>query len=234
VTRAAAGFLGLPVERASLITVHLGNGCSMAAVKDGRCVDTTMGLTPLAGLMMGTRCGDIDPAIHAFLAENAGLGLREIDAVLNKESGLLGICGMNDMRDIHAARSQGEENAQLAFEMFAYRVRKTIGAYLAVLGRADAVVFTAGIGENDWAVRAEICQGLDGLGLTIDPERNAARTPGIRAIHADHGPVSVLIVPTNEELEIARATLEIIAASGDAPSATRKNHNEKRSTSCPR
>jgi acetate kinase len=211
VTRAAAEFLGKPVDAVDLITVHLGNGCSMAAVKGGRCVDTTMGLTPLAGLMMATRCGDIDPAILPFLAENADMRLAEIDAMLNTRSGLLGICGKSDMRDIHAAREQGDENAQLAFEMFAYRVRKTMGAYLAVLGRADAVVFTAGIGENDADVRAAVCAGLDGLGIAVAPEKNGLRSPGIRAISPEGSPVTVLIVPTNEELEIALATERLVA-----------------------
>jgi acetate kinase len=210
VTRAAAEFLGKPVDGVNLITVHLGNGCSMAAVENGRCVDTTMGLTPLAGLMMGTRSGDIDPAILPFLAQNADMRLSDIDAMLNTRSGLMGVCGKSDMRDIHAARDAGDENAQLAFEMFAYRVRKTIGAYLAVLGRADAVVFTAGIGENDDAVRLAACEGLEGLGIAIDPAKNAERAPGIRAIHAEGGPVAVLVVPTNEELEIARATRDVV------------------------
>jgi acetate kinase len=210
VTRAAAEFLGKPVDQVNLITVHLGNGCSMAAVENGRCVDTTMGLTPLAGLMMGTRSGDIDPAILPFLAQNTEMRLSDIDAMLNTRSGLMGVCGKSDMRDIHAARDAGDENAQLAFEMFAYRVRKTIGAYLAVLGRADAVVFTAGIGENDDAVRLAACQGLEGLGIAIDPAKNAERAPGIRAIHPESGQVAVLVVPTNEELEIARATRDVV------------------------
>ncbi len=210
VTKAAAAHLGKPVEAINLITVHLGNGCSMAAVKNGQCVDTTMGLTPLAGLMMGTRCGDIDPAIHAFLAKNRGLSIREIDALLNKESGLNGICGMNDMRDIHAARENGDTNAQLAFEMFAYRVKTTIGAYLAIIGGADAIVFTAGIGENDEFVRAAACEGLEPLGITLDARKNAIRASGIRSIGVVGSSVSVLIIPTDEELEIAQATVDVV------------------------
>lgn len=210
VTKAAAAHLGKPVETINLITVHLGNGCSMAAVKNGQCVDTTMGLTPLAGLMMGTRCGDIDPAIHAFLAKNRGLSIREIDALLNKESGLNGICGMNDMRDIHAARENGDTNAQLAFEMFAYRVKTTIGAYLAIIGGADAIVFTAGIGENDEFVRAAACEGLEPLGITLDARKNAIRASGIRSIGVVGSSVSVLIIPTDEELEIAQATVDVV------------------------
>ncbi len=210
VTRAAAEHLGKPVDEVNLITVHLGNGCSMAAVKNGRCADTTMGLTPLAGLMMGTRCGDVDPAIHAFVAKHKQMSLAEVDAMLNKESGLFGICGMNDMRDIHAARDKGDERAQLAFEMFAYRVKTTIGAYLAVLGNADAIVFTAGIGENDAQVRALACEGLEELGIVLDPEKNGVRAAGVRAVNAEDSRVAVLIVPTNEELEIAQATRAIV------------------------
>lgn len=210
VTKTAAAHLGKPAGEVNLITIHLGNGCSMAAVKNGQCMDTTMGLTPLAGLMMDTRCGDIDPALYAFLARNKDMTLSEIDALLNKQSGLFGICGMHDMCDIHQACDKGDPNAQLALEMFAYRVKNTIGAYLAVIGHADALVFTAGIGENDEVVRALSCEGLEGLGIILDPERNAERKPGVRAISADGSPVSVLIVPTNEELEIAQATAEVV------------------------
>ena len=210
VTRTAAAHLGKPVNEINLITIHLGNGCSMAAVKNGQCQDTTMGLTPLAGLMMGTRCGDIDPAIHAFIAKHKGMSLSEVDSMLNKQSGLSGICGMNDMRDIHAAREKGDQNAQLAFEMFAYRVKTTIGSYLAVLGKADAVVFTAGIGENDKHVRALACEGLEPLGIKLDQEKNSIRQPGVQSINAEDSPVAVLIVPTDEELEIAQATMGIV------------------------
>jgi acetate kinase len=212
VTREAAKFLGKPVDQTDLITAHLGNGCSMAAVRNGRCVDTTMGLTPLAGLMMGTRSGDVDPALFPFIARHKKMSVTEVDALLNKRSGLLGVCGLNDMRDVHAARERGDEAAQLAFEMFAYRVKARIGAYLAVLGRADAVVFTAGIGENDPSVRAEACEGLEGLGIKLSPERNQTREPGVRRISTDDSPVAVLVVPTDEELEIARATRALVEA----------------------
>jgi acetate kinase len=210
VTREAAKFLGKPVDEIDLITAHLGNGCSMAAVKNGRCADTTMGLTPLAGLMMGTRSGDVDPALFPFIARHKKMSVTEVDTLLNKQSGLLGVCGLNDMRDVHAARERGEEKAQLAFEMFAYRVKARIGAYLAVLGRADAVVFTAGIGENDAFVRAEACKGLEGLGIKLSPERNERREPGVRRISTDDSPVAVLVVPTDEELEIAHATMTLV------------------------
>ncbi|OIQ50502.1 Acetate kinase [Pseudodesulfovibrio hydrargyri] len=210
VSRAAAEHLGKKPEEVNLITLHLGNGCSMDAVEKGKCVDTTMGLTPLAGLMMGSRCGDIDPAIVPFLAKNKSLSLDEIDALMNHQSGLLGICGMNDMRDVHQAREQGDENAQLAFEMFAYRAKKTVGSFLAVLGTVDALVFTAGVGENDDHLRAKVCEGLAPLGIHIDTEKNAVREPGIREIHAAGSPVKILIVPTNEELEIARSTMAVV------------------------
>ena len=182
----------------------------MAAVKNGQCMDTTMGLTPLAGLMMGSRCGDIDPAVATFIAKHKGMSLAEVDALLNRQSGLFGICGTNDMRDIHAAREKGDENAQLAFEMFAYRVKTFIGAYLAVLGQADAVVFTAGIGENDAHVRALACDGLETLGIKLDPVKNSTRRSGIHGINADDSPVAILIVPTNEELEIAQTTKALV------------------------
>ncbi|WP_272701404.1 acetate kinase [Desulfovibrio sp. Fe33] len=210
VTREAAAFLGKPVDEVDLITAHLGNGCSMAAVKNGRCVDTTMGLTPLAGLMMGTRSGDVDPALFPFITKHRNMSVLEVDTMLNKQSGLLGISGLNDMRDVHAARQKGNKKAQLAFEMFAYRVKAQIGSYLAVLGRADAVVFTAGIGENDAFVRAAACEGLEGLGIRLSAERNETRAPGVRRISTDDSPVNVLVIPTNEELEIAHATKALV------------------------
>ena len=211
VCETAAEFLGKKVESFNAITCHLGNGCSISAVKNGKCVDTSMGMTPLAGVMMGTRCGDIDPAIHAYLGEHKGLGLQEIDALLNKESGLKGVCGMNDMRDLHAAREKGDKRAQLAFEMFCYSIRKYIGSYYAVLGRVDALIFTAGIGENDDFVRAEVCADLEGLGIAIDAAANAKRMGEPRSISPAGTRVPVLVVPTNEELAIAKATQEVLA-----------------------
>jgi acetate kinase len=211
ITRRSAEFLGKPVDEVNLITCHLGNGCSMSAVRNGHCVDTTMGITPLEGLMMGTRCGDIDPALVPFLMEKKGWSASEIDTVMNKQSGLKGICGMNDMRDIHAARANGDAKAQLAFEMFVYRIRKYIGAYAAVLGRVDAVVFTAGIGENDNDVRAAVCENLEILGIAIDAEVNNKRSGEPRHIGKPGMPVSVLVVPTNEELAIAQATMAVLA-----------------------
>lgn len=210
VTRKAAEFLGKPASEVNLITCHLGNGCSMAAVQNGRCVDTTMGITPLEGLMMGTRCGDIDPALVPFLMEKKGWGPAEMDTVINKKSGLKGICGMNDMRDVHAAREKGDAKAQLAFDMFVYRIRKYVGAFAVVLGRIDAVVFTAGIGENDDFVRSEVCRDMPLLGLEIDAQANAKRSGEIRAISTSASRIPVLIVPTNEELAIAQATQSVL------------------------
>jgi len=210
VSKTASVFIGQKIEETSLITVHLGNGCSMAAIKNGKCIETSMGLTPLAGLMMGTRCGDIDPAFHIFLAKNKGLTLSEIDILLNKSSGLLGICRKNDMRDIHEARLHGDDDAQLAFEMFTYRVKATIGAYLAILGSVDAIVFTAGIGENDPHVRSMACDGLENFGINIDPTKNNEKTAEARYINTEQSRIKVLVVPTNEELEIAKATAEVV------------------------
>ncbi|SKA95006.1 acetate kinase [Paucidesulfovibrio gracilis DSM 16080] len=208
----AARLLGKQPEECNLITLHLGNGCSMSAVKGGECVDTSMGLTPLAGLIMGTRCGDIDPAVYAFLERAKGLKLSEIDMIMNKKSGLLGLCGMNDMRDIHAAVEKGDEKAELALNMVAYRTRKYIGSYLAALeGKVDAIVFTAGIGENDDIARAMSVQGLEALGISIDQEKNAGRVKEPRAVHADDSRVQIWVIPTNEELEIARQTRELVA-----------------------
>ncbi len=211
VAEAGAKLLGKPLDAFNAITCHLGNGCSISAVKGGKCVDTSMGMTPLAGVMMGTRCGDIDPAILPYLGEHTGLDLKGIDGLLNKQSGLKGICGMNDMRDIHSARENGDKKAQLAFEMFCYTIRKYVGAYYAALGRVDAVIFTAGIGENDDFVRADVCAGLEALGIAVDAEKNARRSGTARSISPDGTRVPVLVVPTNEELAIAKATAAVLA-----------------------
>ena len=210
VTETAAEFLGKKLDEFNCITCHLGNGCSMAAVKNGKSFDTSMGMTPLAGLVMGTRCGDIDPALHAFLAQNTGMGINDIDNMLNKQSGLKGLCGVNDMRDIHAAREKGDKKAQLAFDVFCHRIRSYLGAYYAVLGRVDAVIFTAGIGENDDLMRAEVCKDMTHMGIAIDLKANGVRSGDVRNISAPEGRIPVLVVPTNEELAIARATLKVL------------------------
>ena len=192
------------------ITVHLGNGCSMTAVENGKSVDTSLGMTPLEGLVMGTRSGDVDPAIHTFLSRNKGMDIEAIDTMLNKESGLKGLCGMNDMRDIHDAIEKGNELAKLALDVQTYRNRKYIGAYMAVLGRVDAIVFTAGIGENDDIVRRESVKGLECFGVKIDTEVNAQRAKEPLKISTDDSSVAVWVIPTNEELAIARETKNIL------------------------
>jgi acetate kinase len=205
-----ARLMGKPLDELNVITVHLGNGASMAAVENGRCVDTSMGLTPLEGLVMGTRSGDIDPAIHNYLAVNRGMDIAAIDNLLHKESGLKGLCGMNDMRDIHAAIADGNERAQLALDVQTYRIRKYVGSYMAVLGRVDGIVFTAGIGENDDVVRRESLKGLEHLGVKLDQEANARRAKEPMRISSGDSAVEVWVIPTNEELAIARETRDIL------------------------
>jgi acetate kinase len=210
VAKKTAQFLGKKPEDVNNITCHLGNGCSMTAVRGGVCIDTSMGLTPLEGLMMGTRCGSIDPAIVPFIMDKKGLSAAEADNLMNKKSGLLGICGTNDMRDVHAGREKGDKKAQLAFDMVVWRVKKQIGAYMAALGRVDAIIFTAGIGENDAFLRENACKGMEPLGIVMDPQENNTRKPGARAISAPESRIKVLIIPTNEELEIAQYTLQVL------------------------
>lgn len=206
----AAKFMGRPNEGFNVITCHLGNGSSITAVQDGKCVDTSMGMTPLAGIMMGTRCGDIDPAIHAYLGRHTGMGLEDINDTLNRNSGLKGICGMSDMRDVHAARGKGDQKAQLAFDMLCHSIRKYIGSYCAILGRVDALVFTAGIGENDDLTREAVCSNLDVLGIAIDPDKNKERSGIARNISPEGTRVPVLVIPTNEEVAIAQATVRVL------------------------
>ncbi len=212
VAKAAARFLGLAAEDVSVITCHLGNGASICAVKNGRSIDTSMGMTPLEGLIMGTRSGDIDPGILFFLGRKAGMSLDELDDLLNKQSGMKGLCGANDMREIEDQAQKGDPQSRLALDMYCYRLKKYIGMYVATLGRIHALVFTAGIGENSPVVRSCACSGLDHLGISLDPGKNrAAKTSScIRAIHATDSPVQVLVIPTNEELEIAEQTVACI------------------------
>ena len=205
-----ARLLGKAQEACNLITVHLGNGCSITAVENGQSIDTSLGMTPLEGLVMGTRSGDVDPALHLFLKQNKRMELEAIDTLLNKESGLKGLCGMNDMRDIHKAIEAGNERAKLALEVATYRTRKYIGAYMAVLGRVDAIVFTAGIGENDDIVRAKSLTGLEVFGVMLDPSRNAQRSKQARQISTDASAIKVFVIPTNEELAIARETTLVV------------------------
>ena len=209
VSREAAALLGRPLHTLNLITLHLGNGASAAAIEGGRCVDTSMGMTPLEGLVMGTRCGDLDPSIPLYLEREAGMDREAVDALLNRESGLKGICGANDMREVLRRADSGDEDARLALDMYCYRIRKYIGAYYAVLGRVDAVVFTGGVGENAARVRQQCCKGLESLGMLLDEERNQAGR-GAFTFHRDDSPVGLLVIPTNEEQEIARQTMACI------------------------
>ncbi len=215
VSEEAVRFLGRTAEGLRLITCHLGNGCSITAVKDGKSIDTSMGFTPLEGLIMGTRCGDIDPAAVLFLMEHYRLDLAATNDLLNKQSGILGLAGIgsNDLRDVMAACEAGNPHAALALETFSYRIKKYIGAYAAAMGGLDALVFTAGIGENSAEVRRRVCAGLDspeGFAIVLDPAKNAAAERRTRAIHAAASRVKVLVVPTNEELEILRETLGLL------------------------
>lgn len=195
-----------------MIVLHLGNGASAAAISGGTCVDTSMGLTPLEGLVMGTRSGDIDPAIIFFLARMTGRSLDELKSMLNRDSGLKGLCGDNDMREILQRVADHDPDAELALEVYCYRIRKYVGAYFAALGSVDAIVFTAGIGENQPLVRRGACDGLEALGISIDEPRNsAADGSGISEIHSDSSSVKVLVVPTNEELELARQVVDCVS-----------------------
>jgi acetate kinase len=206
----AAQYLNRPLVDLDLITIHLGNGASMAAIKGGQCIDTSMGMTPLAGLVMGTRSGDVDPAIPFFLADHLGMSLHAIDRLLNNNSGLRGICGQNDMREVIARMETGDERARIAIDVYTYRIKKYIGAYFAALGRIDGLVFTAGIGENAPLIREQCCKGLTGLGIEIDTERNQAATKGTREISPPGSDVIVLVAPTDEELRIAQETLRVV------------------------
>jgi len=213
VAKRAAQHLDRPLDSLNLIVLHLGNGASAGAIRQGKSVDTSMGMTPLAGLIMGTRCGDLDPAIAFHVARLSGWSNEHIEAMLNKESGLKGVCGDNDMRVVEQRAGAGDEAAQLAIDMYAHRTKKYIGAYYAVLGHVDALVFTAGIGENSPLIRARVCEGLDNLGIVIDPEKDTRQSDDVFEIQAENKLVKVLVVPTNEELEIAEQTVERIQQS---------------------
>lgn len=211
VSKRASEILGIPLEKLKIITAHLGNGCSMSAVKFGVSVDTSMGFTPLEGLLMGTRSGDIDPAVVIYIMSKEGLTMAEVNALLNKHSGLVGISGVSsDMREIIKEMKNGNPRAKLAFEVFCYRVKKYIGAYSAVMGGVDAIVFTAGIGENSPDVRKKVCEDLEYLGIKIDDEKNNSPEKE-KIITRDDSKVKVLVIPTNEELVIALDTAEIVS-----------------------
>jgi acetate kinase len=217
VSRAAAALLGRDPDRPAglrLVVLHLGNGASASAVRDGRPVETSMGLTPLEGLVMGTRPGDLDPGLLLHLLGAGGLTPEALGQLLTKRSGLLGLTGRSDVRDVLAAVDAGDERARLGWEVYVHRIKKYVGAYLAVLGGADAVVFTAGVGEHSARARADVVTGLEGLGLVLDPRLN--ETPGTHArrVSADDSPVAVLVVPTAEELSIARQALALVRSAG--------------------
>lgn len=210
VSEQAARLLGRDPAEVNVIVLHLGNGCSAAAIQGGKSVDTSMGLTPLEGLVMGTRSGDLDPAVHGHLARVAGRTAEETDRSLNSESGLKGLSGANDFREVLRRRADGDERARLAFDIYCYRLKKYIGSYYAVLGTVDAIVFTAGVGQHSAEARSAALAGLEPLGIHLDPIRNA--DPSDPVVSADDSPVQVLVIPTNEEWEIAKQSVAVLAA----------------------
>jgi acetate kinase len=211
VSRATAEFLGRDLSELNTIVLHLGNGASASAVRGGECIDTSMGLTPLEGLVMGTRSGDIDPAVLFHLARVGGYTIDQLDELLNRRSGMLGLSGYTDMRDVHEAAANGDENVRTALDVYYHRIKGYVGKYYAELGRVDVITFTAGIGENDDIVRLNALAGLERLGIQVDPERNAGRKKQPTVISPDGAEVTVLVIPTNEELEIARQSVATIA-----------------------
>jgi acetate kinase len=215
VARRAAEHLGRPIDELKLITLHLGNGASATAIDGGRSVETSMGLSPLEGLVMGTRSGDIDPAVIFHLIRQAGMSPAEVETLLNRASGMKGLCGENDLRTVADRAEAGDEDAQLALDVYCHRIRKYVGAYTAVLGGLDALVFTAGVGENADGIRAQVCRDLEVLGIELDPGRNAGAraadaTDGVVAVHAEGSRAAVLVVATDEEREIAESTLAAV------------------------
>jgi len=207
---AAATYLNQPPEEINLITFHLGNGDSVCAIQKGESIDTSMGFTPLAGLMMGTRSGDIDPEILIYLQKDQGMSSEEVDTLLNTQSGLKGVCGVSDMRDVIALAHEGDTQAHLALEMFAHRAKHYLGAYWAILGGIDGVVFTGGIGEHSAFMREKILHGLQSIGITLDPQRNRCEKEGTFVISTAHSRIPILVVHTNEALVIAQAVKTIL------------------------
>jgi acetate kinase len=208
----AANEINRPLDQLKMVTCHLGNGCSITAIDGGKSVDTSMGMTPLEGLVMGTRSGDIDPAIIFYLVKNKGLAIEVVDNLLNKKSGLLGLAGIGsgDIRDIAAAMTEGNDQAKTAIEVFVYRVKKYIGAYTFAMGGIDVIVFTAGIGENSPLIRQMVCDGLEKLGIAIDPEKNISGNKKCCEIQNDQSRVKILVIPTDEERAIARETFKVL------------------------
>ena len=207
VSEKAIAFLGK--KHSKIISIHLGNGCSMTAIKDGKSVDHSLGFSPVSGLIMGTRSGDIDPAIIFYLAEKYNYSLNEINTLLQKKSGMLGLTGYSDLREIEAQAKKGNHDCQLALEMNTYRIKKYIGSYAAILNGLDAIVFTAGIGENSVLMRQLVCKDLDFLGIELDLEKNQSMKNGLREINTKASKVKILVIPTNEELEIAKQSVKL-------------------------
>jgi acetate kinase len=210
VSQAAAELVGRDLGEINQIVLHLGNGCSASAVRGGMAVEASMGLTPLQGLVMGTRSGDVDPGLHTFLHNELGMSVGDIDAMLNKQSGLKGMAGVNDFRELEQRRASGGEDAQLAFEVYVHRLKHYVGAYLAILGRLDVLSFTAGVGENNPALRTAVTDGLDGLGIVVDPVLNNAPSRSARVVSPTGSPTQVAVIPTNEELAIAREAATLL------------------------
>ncbi len=210
VARVSAEHLSINPDKANLITVHLGNGASMTAVKNGKSVDTTLGMTPLTGLVMGSRVGDLDPGVIFYLEEERGYSIEKVKAMLNKQSGMKGLAGDNDLRTITNRAEAGDEQAKLALDIYCYRIKKYIGAYMAVIGPLDGIVFTAGVGENSALVRKLVCEEMSHLGIVIDDVKNEVRNDQIRDINSNKSSVNVLVTPTNEELEIAIQTYQLL------------------------
>ncbi|MBD1371498.1 acetate kinase [Hazenella sp. IB182357] len=211
VAQRAAVFLGKPLEELRLISCHIGNGASLTAIQHGKSVDTSMGMTPLEGLMMGTRCGDIDPAIVPYVIAKEELTLAEVKSMMNKHSGLMGVSGFSgDMREVTEAMFDGNKQAKLAIDMYVYRLKKMIGSYLAIMNGADALIFTAGVGENASSIRQKACEDMSFLGISLDLEENAKRCKKERVVSAADSKVKVLVLPTNEELMIAREAKELV------------------------
>ena len=209
VSEQAIQYLGKPESK--IITIHLGNGCSMTAIENGKCVETTMGLGPMNGLMMGTRSGDIDQSVIFHLVNQLGYDLEQVNNILNKKSGMVGLTGYSDMRDIKKEIEKGNKEAALAYDMYAYRIRKYIGSFAAVLNGLDAIVFTGGVGENDTLMRKMVASNLEYLGIILDAEKNEQRIEGIHEINRSDSKVKILIVPTNEELEIANQCFQLLS-----------------------
>lgn len=208
VSEKAMAYLG--TENSKIITIHLGNGCSMTAVKNGKSIDHSLGFGPVTGLIMGTRSGDIDHTIIFYMANTLGYTLEEVNALLQKESGMLGLTGYSDLRDIEAEAEKGNRECQLALAMNAYRIQKYIGAYAAAMNGVDAIVFTAGIGENSAVIRKLVCENMEFLGIALDAQKNEVRAKELTEIHSENSPVKVLIIPTNEEVEIAKQSYELL------------------------